>query len=67
MAGRERNDIPWDQPLELRNILNAPAVVRTNDWKDVGFQLGVEEHELERIDIECRGKINKCKREMFGY
>lgn len=52
MASRERNDIPWDQPLELVNILNAPAVVRTNSWRDVGLELGVEEHELERIDEE---------------
>ena len=60
-------DIPWDQPLELRNILNAPAVVRTNAWKDVGLELGVEEHELDRIGRDCRGLINDCKREMFSY
>ena len=57
--------IPWDEPLELVNILNAPAVVKINEWKDVGLELGVDYYDLERIDIECRGKINDCKREMF--
>ena len=67
MAGRERNGIPWDEPLNLVNILNAPAVVETNCWEDVGLELGVEEHELERIKIECQGKINECKKEMFRH
>ena len=69
-AAREGEDdggIPWDEPLELRNILNAPAVVRTNDWKDVGLELGVEKHVLDRIDKDFRGQINDCKREMFSY
>ena len=57
--------IPWDEPLELVNILNAPAVVRTNDWKDVGLELGIQKHVLDRIDRDCRGLINDCKREMF--
>ena len=57
--------IPWDEPLGLVNVLNAPAVVRTNEWKDVGLELGVEKHVLDRIDRECQGLINDCKREMF--
>ena len=65
--GEDDGDIPWDEPLELKNILNAPAVVRTNDWKDVGLELGVEEYELDRIDRDCRGLTNDCKREMFHY
>ena len=59
--------IPWDEPLELVNILNAPAVVRTNEWKDVGLELGVEKYVLDRIDRDWRGLINDCKREMFDY
>ena len=59
--------IPWDEPLELVNILNAPAVERTNEWKDVGLELGVEKHVLDRIDKDFRGLINDCKREMFDY
>lgn len=59
--------IPWDEPLELVNVLNAPAVVRTNEWKELGLELGVEKHVLDRIDRECRGLINDCKREMFDY
>ena len=55
MAGRERNGIPWDQPVNLVNILNAPAVVRTNYWKEVGLELGVEKHVLDKIDKDCRG------------
>ena len=65
MASRERNDIPWDQSLELGNVLNAPAVVRINEWKELGLELGVEKHVLDRIDRECRGLINDCKTEMF--
>ena len=67
MAGRERNGIPYDEPSNLVNILNAPAVVKTNNWEDVGLELGVEEHELKRIEIECQGKINECKKEMFRH
>lgn len=59
--------IPRDEPLNLRNILNAPAVVRINNWKDLGLELRVEEYELERIDRECRGIIKECKREMFNH
>ena len=65
--GEDDGDIPWDEPLELKNILNTPAVVRTNDWKDVGLELGVEKHVLDRIYKECLGQINDCKREMFSY
>ena len=65
--GDDGDGIPWDEPLELVNILNASAVVRTNAWKDVGLELGLEKHVLDRIDRECRGLINDCKREMFSY
>ena len=58
--------IPWGKPLNLRNILNAPAVVRTNNWEDVGLELGVEEYELDRIKRDCWG-IKECKREMFNH
>jgi len=59
--------IPWNKPLNLVNILNVPAVVRTNDWKDVGLELGVEEYVLDIIDRDCLGRTNDCKREMFSY
>ena len=65
--GEDGDGIPQDEPLELVNILNSPAVVRINEWKDVGLELGVEEHVLDRIDIDCRGRTNDCKREMFSY
>lgn len=67
-AGEGDGDgIPWDKPLNLVYILNAPAVVRINCWKDVGLELGVEKHVLDRIDRDCRGLTNDCKREMFNY
>ena len=66
-GGGDGDGIPWDEPLQLRNILNVPAVVRTNDWKEVGLELGIEKYVLDRIDRDCRGLINDCKREMFDY
>lgn len=63
----EGDGIPWDKPLNLVNILNVPAVVRTNSWEDVGLELGVEKHVLDRIERNCRGRTNDCKREMFDY
>ena len=67
-AGEGDGDgILWDEPLNLVNILNAPAVVRTNYWEDVGLELGVEKHVLDRIDKDYRGRTNDCKREMFDY
>ena len=65
--GGDGDDIPWDEPLELRNILNASAVVKITKWKDVGLELGVEKHVLEIIDQDCRGITNDCKREMFSH
>ena len=63
----EGDGIRWDEPLNLQNILNVPAVVRTNDWEDVGLELGVEKYVLDRIERDCRGRTNDCKREMFSY
>ena len=68
MTAKDDGDgIPWDQPLELVKILNAPAVVRIKKWKDVGLELGVKEYVLDRIDRDCRGRTNDCKREMFSH
>ena len=68
MTAKDDGDgIPWDQPLELVNILNVPAVVRIKKWKDLGLELGVKEYVLDRIDRDCRGRTNDCKREMFNH
>ena len=64
MAARDRGGIPWDKPVTLRNILNATAVEETNDWKDVGVELGIETHVLGRIEIEY-SRVKDRKREMF--
>ena len=52
---------------KLVDILNLPAVVKTINWKEVGLELGVEKHELDRIDRDCPGQTNDCKREMFSH
>ena len=53
-----------DSP-KLVDILKLPAVVKTNNWKEVGLELGIEKCELDRIDIDCQRQTNDCKREMF--
>ena len=65
-GGRE-GDIPWGEELNLRNLINAPAIVKVVDWKDASLELGVEKHELEKIDRECHSRINDCMRDMFSY
>lgn len=37
-----------------------------NDWKELGLQLGLFYHTLERIDLEQRGRINDCKISMLS-
>lgn len=66
MAARE-DDIPWTEDVTLVNILSASAVLKINYWKDLGLELGIERHVLEKIDLEWRGKINDCKSDMFDH
>lgn len=52
--------------LNLQNLLCEEAITMVNDWQGFGLALGVNKHELERIDEECRGKIKACRREMLS-
>ena len=51
-----------DSRPELRELQEH---VRTNKWFDLGLQLGLKDNELAKIEVEHRGKIDDCRRDMF--
>ena len=62
------DDIPWCEELNLKNLINAPAIVKISyDWKAVGVQLGVEMHDLKRIEREQHYRVNDCMMETLNY
>lgn len=37
-----------------------------NKWKDLGLKLGLQYHTLEKIELDRRGMVEECKREMLA-
>ena len=39
-------------------------LVKILNWQEVGIQLGIDDHEIKKIDLDYK-KVDECKREMF--
>ena len=36
-----------------------------SEWKLLGIHLGIEEHELEEIQYNCKDQVQVCRKEMI--
>ena len=36
------------------------------DWQGLGLRLGIPEHQLEEIKVDCRGEVSECRNRMLS-
>ena len=57
-----------EDPKELRNLMNDPEIRKLDaHWKELGIQLGIEIHILDKLDTDRRNisESDDCMREML--
>lgn len=60
-------DIPWDQEVNLRNLISAPAVAEIrHKWQEFGIHLGVADSDIRAIEVDKRGQVIDCTRELLS-
>ena len=45
--------------------MKALVLIKVTDWYELGLQLGVEDTKLEEIEMDNRGDLKACRRNMF--
>ena len=53
----------WNSRPEIAELENH---VRTNSWYALGLQLGLNNGELDALELQYRGDIATCRRKMFS-
>ena len=58
-------DNPFDYTLTVRNVIN--EIEPVTRWFELGLQLDIEHHELEKIRNNNRDQTDPCKMEMVAH
>ena len=51
--------------LTLKNIIS--FLNRPDCWYELGIHLGIDKHELDRIELENRGRLQRCMNDMLQF
>ena len=54
-----------DPTFTFKNVLN--AIKDVVDWKSLGVQLGISAAKIKQIDVDNRGLVVDCTRDLVQY